>query len=284
MSMGCKQGKEQGAKEKQLSNSIVHDICTYMCTHTHVCTLPWPSLQVSSLIFRSQNQKCAHRRLRSNMPHADETHRQLWPGIEVPKQPDYKSARSSAAESDSQDVWFYYATITTSMFIASMVACINRVHRPLQDRAHTCESFSKLIHVLAALSGSLTFDHTRFGDNVHGGFSITASGLMHGASFWTEEFYEQFIAKVWRKKAHCTKTTWIISESGLNLCQFAELLCFCFDPMLHPNLKDMLIGRACQLMTQFASFLDSGSKKVDTDHSIKSATTSKRSHTTFKAI
>ena len=127
----------------------------------------------------TQKDKKAMQIWRSNQVAIDDTHRQLWPGIEITKLLPKQCKTSDAAE---QTVWFRERTATTATLMSFIVHCIGSKYRGIAERAKACSGFKDLLHTLAHGLRGLDLDHSLIGGEPQHGDHVLRDAWMDACS------------------------------------------------------------------------------------------------------
>ena len=180
----------------------------------------------------------------------------IWPGMEVPELKLGHNCGRKRARDDQHH--FADNAMCTSAFVSMFAHFMIQKHGPHYSiRARAVSSLQLIISHGAALVGSLSFSHLRFGDNALIAFAITVDLRIRPGTIWTNDFFSEYVSKTWSKYVRDTKVTWIQSENPLaSDITLVEFLSFAFDPFLPRLLSDALKPRARALLGIWAHLLD----------------------------
>ena len=90
---------------------------------------------------------------RNNYAHVENTHRAIWPGVEIPEREPRNARKKAAAKPQRQ--WLAERTCTTSVLMAYFVWAISSFDRGWASRAHACKALRSLLLKLVSALGRL---------------------------------------------------------------------------------------------------------------------------------
>ncbi|OLP74020.1 hypothetical protein AK812_SmicGene46565, partial [Symbiodinium microadriaticum] len=108
---------------------------------------------VATFVNRTNNSKKAMSSFRNNYAHVENTHRAIWPGVEIPEREPRNARKKAAAKPQRQ--WLAERTCTTSVLMAYFVWAISSFDRGWASRAHACKALRSLLLKLVSALGRL---------------------------------------------------------------------------------------------------------------------------------
>ncbi|CAE7498099.1 unnamed protein product, partial [Symbiodinium microadriaticum] len=208
---------------------------------------------------------------RNNYAHVENTHRAIWPGVEIPEREPRNARKKAAAKPQRQ--WLAERTCTTSVLMAYFVWAISSFDRGWASRAHACKALRSLLLKLVSALGRLmlTFrplaqfarvlsmdpDEEQWVDvNVGLDLAIDCHSLCTG------DFYVAMHVQATWCKCDCWATdldyddrkTWL--RNPLERGTLDEWLCWALDPSHDSSLIKLLMPTVLCVAAQLAGLLD----------------------------
>ena len=204
-------------------------------------TLAWYTNSACTSFVKHQDNRGA----------AEEMHRHLWPGYDIPKVLVPKTAR--AARDAEQKLWLSNNAMRTSFMMSFVIWAATHPNRKLPDRKQGLDVFRWLCLKLAQTAPAVKLHVHKHGANSAIEVPLESSLLLEGSSIWpTERHLRESVEREWNFMR--TSNAWSsLIQSAFNKPCLVDLVAYAFARQ-----KQGYLCHSCVLsmITQIADAID----------------------------
>ena len=177
----------------------------------------WITTGIGNNFLETANPKRARSVLKQRYSHAEEFHRKLWPGIQVPNITGDNSSKDVATAS----------TMPTSLMVAYIGLMISQQKRGVQFRQRAFELLKAFVDRLAVCSPTLDFLMCD-ADGV-GGWQTQTMSTGHACVPWTKQFFQRHLQMTWLNDLSNPNIPWVTSYPVEGQIHLADWIAFSLD-------------------------------------------------------
>ena len=222
----------------------------------------WITTGIGNNFLETANPKRARSVLKQRYSHAEEFHRKLWPGIQVPNITGDNSSKDVATAS----------TMPTSLMVAYIGLMISQQKRSVKFRQRAFELLKAFVDRLAVCSPTLDFLMCD-ADGVCGWQTQTMS-TGHACVPWTKQFFQRHLQMTWLNDLSNPNIPWVTSYPVEGQIHLADWIAFSLDfPAWVANkrankeilwAKQVIERSALSVLTQLAALIESNLTHITT--------------------